>query len=76
MEYVDVLHSLCTVLGFDFFAIVGEVHPTLDESSTTNPVKSISNDTLTKLSNTIDSLKEEKKNRMGQVGVILMNFVL
>jgi protein regulator of cytokinesis 1 len=71
MEYVDVLHGLCNVLGFDFLTIVREIHPTLDESSTAyNQVKNISDDTLTKLSNVVESLKLEKRKRMEQVIVV------
>ncbi|KAJ7552872.1 hypothetical protein O6H91_06G073700 [Diphasiastrum complanatum] len=63
LECVNAVHTLCAVLGLDFFKTVTEVHPSLDESGSTQ-AKSISNDTLNRLSHTIQSLQQEKKQRL------------
>ncbi|KAH9310920.1 hypothetical protein KI387_025955 [Taxus chinensis] len=61
IEYVNVLHGLCSVLGLDFIRTVTEVHPSLEESE---QPKSISDDTIERLAMTIHTLREVKKNRM------------
>ena len=52
-------------MGMDFFSIVTEVHPSLDDSQ--EIPKSISNDTLDRLAKTIHSLQAEKKKRVLKV---------
>ncbi|KAJ7546031.1 hypothetical protein O6H91_08G021000 [Diphasiastrum complanatum] len=63
LDCINAVHNLCAVLGLDFFKMVTEVHPSLDESGSNQP-KSISNDTLNRLAHTIQSLQEEKRRRL------------
>ncbi|KAG8094365.1 hypothetical protein GUJ93_ZPchr0012g20069 [Zizania palustris] len=66
LDYVNMVHDLCTVLGMDFLSTVTEVHPSLDDSIGDN-CKSISNDTLSKLDKTVATLKEDKKLRLSKL---------
>jgi protein regulator of cytokinesis 1 len=66
-KYLDAIHELCLVLGCDFFTVVQEVHPSLDESTNSGRDKSISNETIKGLESTIQSLRDEKRRRMQQV---------
>lgn len=75
LDYVSVVHDLCTVLGMDFFSTITEVHPSLDDSIDVN-CKSISDDTLSKLDKTVVSLKEDKKTRLHKVCVTFQENVL
>lgn len=59
------MHQLCSVMGMDFFQIVTEVHPSLDDSQ--ELPKSISNETLDRLAKKIHSLQAEKKKRVLKV---------
>ncbi|XP_049374507.1 65-kDa microtubule-associated protein 1-like isoform X2 [Solanum verrucosum] len=63
LDLVSTVHDLCAVLGMDFFSTVTEVHPSLDDSTGVQS-KSISNDTLSNLANTVLVLKEDKKQRL------------
>ncbi|KAH6795795.1 hypothetical protein C2S51_036781 [Perilla frutescens var. frutescens] len=63
LEFVSTVHDLCTVLGMDFLTTVTEVHPSLNDSRGTQS-KSISDDTLSRLANTVLALKEDKKTRL------------
>ncbi|XP_059666447.1 65-kDa microtubule-associated protein 1-like [Cornus florida] len=63
LEFVSTVHDLCAVLGMDFFSTVNEVHPSLNDSIGVQS-KSISNDTLARLANTVLALKEDKKQRL------------
>ncbi|RDX72065.1 65-kDa microtubule-associated protein 1 [Mucuna pruriens] len=63
LEYVSTVHDLCAVLGMEFFSIVTEVHPSLNDSIGVHS-KSISNGTLAKLAKTVSTLKEDKKHRL------------
>ncbi|CAM6085418.1 unnamed protein product [Calypogeia fissa] len=63
LEYVNVVHELCAVLGMDFFKTITEVDPSL-EDTTGGQVKSISNETLERLAKSIHLLQEEKKKRI------------
>ncbi|KAF3453385.1 hypothetical protein FNV43_RR03825 [Rhamnella rubrinervis] len=63
LEFVSTVHDLCAVLGMDFFSTVTEVHPSLNDSTGVQS-KSISNDTLSSLSQTVLVLKEDKKQRL------------
>lgn len=65
LEYVNLIHQSCSVLGMDFFQLVSEVHPSLDDAK--GLPKSISNDTLDLLVKTIQSLEVEKKQRISKV---------
>ncbi|CAI9781578.1 unnamed protein product [Fraxinus pennsylvanica] len=55
------LKSLCIVVGTDYRLIIHEIHPTLDDSCGT---KSISEDTIERLSATINRLKDVKIQRL------------
>ncbi|CAH1444347.1 unnamed protein product [Lactuca virosa] len=63
LEFVNIIHDICAVLGIDFYATVTEVHPSLNDTTDTQS-KSISNDTLARLAKTVLSLKEAKKQRL------------
>ncbi|XP_074587155.1 65-kDa microtubule-associated protein 1-like [Curcuma longa] len=63
LDFVSTVHDLCAVLGLDFFSTITEVHPSLNDSVSVQS-KSISNDTLSKLSTMIVALKEDKKMRL------------
>ncbi|CAL9076812.1 unnamed protein product [Musa acuminata var. zebrina] len=63
LDFVSTVHDLCAVLGLDFFSTVTEVHPSLNDSVSVQS-KSISNDTLSKLSGMVMVLKEDKKMRL------------
>ncbi|CAJ1964035.1 unnamed protein product [Sphenostylis stenocarpa] len=63
LEYVSTVHDLCAVLGMDFFSIVTEVHPSLNDAIGVHS-KSISNGTLAMLAKTVSTLKEDKKQRL------------
>jgi len=60
------VHDLCSVLGMDFYSTVTEVHPSLNDSTGVQS-KSISNETLSKLAETVIALKEDKKQRLRKV---------
>ncbi|OVA20677.1 Microtubule-associated protein [Macleaya cordata] len=61
--HINSIHELSTVLLVDFFMTVNEVHPSLGDSANGQP-KSISNDTLTRLAGVVQSLKQEKQQRL------------
>ncbi|CAL9087823.1 unnamed protein product [Musa textilis] len=63
LDFVSTVHDLCAVLGLDFFSTITEVHPSLNDSVSVQS-KSISNDTLSKLSGMVIALKEDKKMRL------------
>jgi protein regulator of cytokinesis 1 len=65
---VTEVHSLCDVLGEDFIAIVNEVHPGLHEADPGKPT-SISDTTLTSLSQVVAMLTSEKTKRTAMVHV-------
>jgi len=65
LEYVNLLHKLCSAMGMDYIQIVTEVHPSLDDSQ--ELAKSISNETLERLAKKIHSLQAEKKKRVLKV---------
>jgi Ase1/PRC1/MAP65 family protein len=71
LDYVSMVHDLCTVLGMDFVSTVAEVHPSLDDSVDDN-CKSISNDTLSRLDKTVVTLNEDKKLRLSKVNAYIL----
>lgn len=76
LEYVNVVHELCAVLGMDLLQILADVHPSLVDS-TPGHTKSISNATLDRLAQTIHSLREEKGVRLTKLqdfGASLLEF--
>lgn len=64
-KYIDMIHSLSTILGKDSSAIIMEVHPSLNDLC--GITKNIGDTTLDKLNITVESLFEEKKNRLDKV---------
>ncbi|KAK2443365.1 65-kDa microtubule-associated protein [Trifolium repens] len=61
-KYMDKIHSLSTILGKDSSAIILQVHPSLNDlCGITN---NISDAVLHKLNITVESLYEEKQNRL------------
>lgn len=73
-EFVSTVHDLCAVLGMDFFSTVTEVHPSLNDSTGVQS-KSISNETLARLANTVLTLKEDKKQRLHKVVNYMLSIV-
>ena len=63
LEFVSSVHDLCAVLGLDFLNTVKEVHPSLDGVQN----KSISNETLSRLAETVLTPKEDKNQRRKKV---------
>ncbi|KAH7427679.1 hypothetical protein KP509_10G054800 [Ceratopteris richardii] len=63
LDHVNVLHELCSILAMDFANTVNDVHPSLNDSSTGLQMKSISNETLERLSTTVHSISNEKNHR-------------
>ncbi|KAG4213874.1 hypothetical protein ERO13_A01G084700v2 [Gossypium hirsutum] len=63
LEFVSTVHDLCAVLGMDFLSTITEVHPSLDDATGVQS-KSISNDTLLRLAETVSALNEDKKQRL------------
>ncbi|CAL9210893.1 unnamed protein product [Musa hybrid cultivar] len=63
LDFVSTVHDLCAVLGLDFFGTIIEVHPSLNDSVGVQS-KSISDDTLSKLSSMVTALEEDKKTRL------------
>ncbi|PIA40209.1 hypothetical protein AQUCO_02500125v1 [Aquilegia coerulea] len=61
--YISALYNLSTTLGMDSSKIITNVHPSLDGSSGKQP-KNISDDILTRLNETVESLKGEKQKRL------------
>ncbi|KAJ1259882.1 hypothetical protein BS78_10G189900 [Paspalum vaginatum] len=66
LESVTSVHDLCSVLGMDFVGTVTEVHPSLDDSVGVQS-KSISDETISKLSKMVIRLKEEKSKRFAKI---------
>lgn len=62
LEYVNEVHTLCSVLGCDFGKTVDEVHPSLHEPGLEKSTN-ISDSTLEGLCQAIKKLKIEKKTR-------------
>lgn len=68
LEFVSSVHDLCSVLGMDFLSTVTEVHPSLDDSIGIQS-KSITDDTLSKLSKMVIELNQEKAKRFAKVNL-------
>lgn len=66
---MSTVHDLCAVLGIDFFSTVTEVHPSLNDSRGMQS-KSISNDTLSRLAETVLALQEDKRQRLLKVTIL------
>lgn len=64
--HIHTIHELSVVMSFDFLETVNEIHPSL-AGQTAGQSKSISNGTLASLPSKINSLKEEKEQRLLKV---------
>lgn len=62
-SHINAIHQLSVVMSFDFFETVNEINPSLS-SCRSDQVKSISNDTLARLTSVIRSLNQEKRQRL------------
>lgn len=62
LDYVNEVHTLCGVLGFDFGQTVSEVHPSLHRTNHEQSTN-ISDNTLDGLEHTIQKLKTERRAR-------------
>lgn len=60
MDHLNILNSLCLVLGMDFKHTIHEIHPTLDDSE---GEKDITNNTVDSLANLIQRLRKVKIQR-------------
>ena len=72
-KYIDIIHSLSTILGKDYSAIITEVDPSLNDLC--GVTKNISDSILTKLNHTVDSLVQEKHKRLDQVMMSEFSFI-
>ncbi|CAI8598084.1 unnamed protein product [Vicia faba] len=64
-KYIDKIHGLSTILGKDSTAIILQVHPSLNDLC--GITKNISDAILHKLNITVESLYEEKQNRLDKL---------
>ncbi|CAH9123850.1 unnamed protein product [Cuscuta epithymum] len=64
LDLLESLKSLCVVLGIDFRNTAVEIHPTLDGSSA---LKSVSTETIDRLSAVISKLREVKVQRLNMI---------
>jgi len=64
-KYIDKVHNLSAILGMDSSMIITKVHPSLNELSGMS--KNISDSILAKLNSTVESLEEEKQQRLEKV---------
>ncbi|XP_031480973.1 65-kDa microtubule-associated protein 8-like isoform X2 [Nymphaea colorata] len=62
-DYLKTVNSLCAALGMDSSKIIEDVDPSFNCSSESRS-KSMTDDALHKLNNTVESLKEEKQKRL------------
>ncbi|KAK2972425.1 hypothetical protein RJ640_008165 [Escallonia rubra] len=65
-SHIKTLHELSVVMSFDFNKIVIEVHPSLVDPVNAHS-KSISNETLARLTGEVQSLKQVKQQRLQKV---------
>ncbi|XP_073316058.1 65-kDa microtubule-associated protein 3-like isoform X1 [Primulina huaijiensis] len=64
LDYLNLVYTLCSVLGLDFKQTVSEIHPSLGESEGS---KNISDHTLQQLETAIQRLQELKIQRIQQL---------
>ncbi|XP_075477724.1 65-kDa microtubule-associated protein 3-like [Primulina tabacum] len=72
LGHLNVLNSLCLVLDMDYKLTIRDIHPTLEDSS---GKKSISVDTVERLSATIHRVKDVKLQRMQKLQNLAMTMV-
>lgn len=80
-SYISTIHELSVVMSIDYLKTLNEIHPSLGDSSS-GTLKSISNDTLARLTEVIRALKQEKQQRLQRVsysdsdGIVGLNLCL
>ncbi|XP_059429033.1 65-kDa microtubule-associated protein 5 isoform X1 [Corylus avellana] len=62
-SHINTVHELSAVMSIDFSKTLNDVHPSLSDPSGSQ-LKSISNDTLARLTGVVHSLKQEKQQRL------------
>ncbi|KAF3790776.1 microtubule-associated protein 1 [Nymphaea thermarum] len=62
-NYLRLIHELSAVMSLDFLKIITEVHPSLGDSTNSQP-KSMSNETLARLAGSAHSLTQLKQERL------------
>ncbi|XP_024003963.1 65-kDa microtubule-associated protein 5 [Eutrema salsugineum] len=62
-SYINAVHELSEIMSFDFLKALSNVHKSLNEFSKAHS-KSISNDTLARLTELVESLEKEKHQRL------------
>lgn len=65
-NHLGFIHELSVIMSIDFINAVHEVHPSLSNSACGSS-KSIGNDTLARLTDLINSLKQQKHQRLKKV---------
>ncbi|KAI4323593.1 hypothetical protein L6164_023186 [Bauhinia variegata] len=65
-SHINTIDELSVVMSIVFLKTLNEIHPSLGDSSNRTP-KSISNETLARLTGVIHSLKQEKQQRLQKV---------
>lgn len=65
-SHLSTIHELSVVMSIDFLQTVHEVHPNFSDPSN-DQSKSISNETLARLTDVINSLKQDKQQRLQKV---------
>ena len=65
-SYISSIRELSIVMSIDFLKTLNDIHPSLGDSSNST-LKSISNDTIARLTAAIHSLKQEKQRRLQKV---------
>ena len=73
--YINAVQELSEIMSFDFSKALSNVHSSLTECSKTHS-KSISNDTLARLMELVESLKKEKHERLLKVTFFLFSISL
>lgn len=64
--HINAIHDLSVVMSLDFTKIMAEIHPSFVDSVSAHS-KSISNETLARLTSEMNSLKQEKQHRLLKV---------
>ncbi|KAK8976412.1 hypothetical protein V6N11_013548 [Hibiscus sabdariffa] len=62
-SHISMIHELSVVMSFDFLKTVSDIHASLIDAAN-GQSKSISNDTLAKLTGVVNSLQQEKQKRL------------
>ncbi|KAF7836261.1 65-kDa microtubule-associated protein 5 [Senna tora] len=73
-SHISTIHELSMVMAIDFLKTLNGIHPSLVDSSMST-LKSISNDTLARLTEVIHSLKQEKQQRLKKLQELASSIV-